>query len=308
MESPLLGRVDGRTNRGKSRMDQTMCRPVTQGRRVATALLSATALAVSGCAYETAEESMDDEPVTEAPMISGASNSNAVIALLEDGLPVFGMFAPEMSESGGQAAAANQDTDFIFYSLESGPWDIPTMETFIASMGAAAGEEDAHPVTLRIPPVRDDRARAVANMVEGLGAGVDGLVLPHVETVDDVAAAVEAAGDRLWPLHADGDVLTVILIEDQAGIERARDLVSAPGVGVAIPGPGDLARAYDRDMEAVEAAIQTVLAACKEFDVPCGITAGPDDIAMRLEQGFRMIIVTQAEALGVGLAAAGRSE
>ena len=73
-----------------------------------------------------------------------------------------------------------------------------------------------------------------------------------------------------------------------------------------IPGPGDLRRAYARDMEAVENAIQTVLAACKEFDVPCGITAGVDDIEERLEQGFKMIIVTSAEALSVGRRAAGR--
>ena len=61
-------------------------------------------------------------------------------------------------------------------------------------------------------------------------------------------------------------------------------------------------------MEAVENAIQTVLTACKEFDVVCGITAGVDDIADRLEQGFGMIIVTEPEAVAVGLAAAGRSE
>ena len=96
------------------------------------------------------------------------------------------------------------------------------------------------------------------------------------------------------------------MIEDQTGIEIARDIVGAPGVGVAIPGPGDLRRAYEGDMEAVENAIQTVLAACKEFDVPCGITAGPDDITMRLEQGFEMIIVTRPEALAVGLQASGR--
>ncbi len=72
------------------------------------------------------------------------------------------------------------------------------------------------------------------------------------------------------------------------------------------PGPGDLRRVYDGDMEKVEAAIQIVLAACLEFDVPCGITAGVDDIAERLDQGFRVIIVTQPEALAVGREAAGR--
>ena len=43
------------------------------------------------------------------------------------------------------------------------------------------------------------------------------------------------------------------------------------------------------------------------LDVACGITAGVDDIAERLEQGFRLIIVTSPEALSVGRAAAGRS-
>ncbi len=113
-------------------------------------------------------------------------------------------------------------------------------------------------------------------------------------------------GDGNWPGNDGGGVANVLLIEDQVGIANAREIVSTPGVSVVIPGPGDLSRAYNRDMEAVENAIQTVLAACKEFDVACGITAGPDDIGERLAQGFRMIIVTNADALAVGLRAAGR--
>ncbi|NNF13309.1 MAG: hypothetical protein HKN72_08805 [Gemmatimonadetes bacterium] len=266
------------------------------------AVLFLAVLAVAACGAE--EEALPEgEPsMTAAPM----EHDNRIISLLASGQPVFGMFAPEQSADGGVQAAANDQTDFIFYSLESGPWDIPTMETFMASMAEAAGGSGSHPVVLRIPPIRDDRDAARTHLEEGLAAGIDGLVLPHVETVEDVALATEVAGDRLWPLNPDGDVLNVILIEDQSGIALARDLVGAPGVGVAIPGPGDLRRAYEGDMDAVENAIQTVLAACKEFDVPCGITAGPDDIAERLEQGFEMIIVTEPEALAVGLQASGR--
>ncbi|MDH3272627.1 MAG: aldolase/citrate lyase family protein [Gemmatimonadota bacterium] len=248
---------------------------------------------------EEAPDAMSE--MTAAPM----AHDNDIIRLLDSGQPVFGMFAPEQSAEGGVAAAANMETDFIFYSLESGPWDIPTMQLFMASMAAAAAGQP-HPVVLRIPPIRDDPEAARTHMAEGLAAGIDGLVLPHVETVEGVAAATQAVGDRLWPLHPTGDVLNIILIEDQVGIGRAREIVGAPGVGVAIPGPGDLRRAYEGDMEAVENAIQTVLAACKEFDVPCGITAGPDDIVERLEQGFEMIIVTRPEALSVGLMASGR--
>ena len=98
----------------------------------------------------------------------------------------------------------------------------------------------------------------------------------------------------------------MVQIEDKVGVARAREIVGAPGVGLVLPGQGDLRRAYEGDLEAVEAAVQTVLAACKELRVPCGVTAGVDDITERLEQGFKMIIVTQPEALGVGLAASGR--
>lgn len=263
-------------------------------------------LVVGATACGPADEADDTEgppQMTATPM----EHENDIIALLDSGQPVFGMFAPEQSAAGGVAAAENTETDFIFYSLESGPWDIPTMETFMESMAEATPEGTApHPVILRIPPIRDDRDLAREHVVEGLAAGVDGLVLPHVESVEDVAVATEAVGDRLWPVDAAGDVVNVILIEDQVGIQRARDIVGAPGVGVAIPGPGDLRRAYEGDMEAVENAIQTVLAACKELDVPCGITAGVDDIAERLEQGFEMIIVTSPDALAVGLEASGR--
>ena len=109
-----------------------------------------------------------------------------------------------------------------------------------------------------------------------------------------------------WPGNPDGHLISFLLIEDQIGIDNVREIVSTPGVSAVSPGPGDLRRVYDGDMEKVEEAIQIVLAACLEFDVPCGVTAGVDDIAMRIEQGFRVFIVTQPEAVAVGMAAAGR--
>ena len=267
------------------------------------AVLAALGVAACGAGDDQADAPPAEPRMTATPM----DQDNDIIALLDSGQPVFGMFAPEQSAEGGVAAAQNTEADFIFYSLESGPWDVPTLALFVQSMEEATPEGLApHPVVLRIPPIRDDRELAREHMEEALATDIDGLVLPHVESADEVALAAEMVGDRLWPEHPDGDVLNVILIEDRIGIERAREIVGAPGVGVAIPGPGDLRRAYEGDMEAVENAIQTVLAACKEFDVPCGITAGPDDIADRLAEGFEMIIVTRPEAIAVGLEASGR--
>jgi 2-keto-3-deoxy-L-rhamnonate aldolase RhmA len=108
------------------------------------------------------------------------------------------------------------------------------------------------------------------------------------------------------PKASPGSPVSILIIEDRIGVENASETVSTPGLEIVFPGPGDLRRAYDGDAAAVERAIQTVLAACKENGVVCGITAGPQDIEKRLKEGFRVIIVTAPEALAIGRRAANR--
>ena len=232
---------------------------------------------------------------------------NDIVELLKAGQAVFGVFSGEKTAEQGARIVENRETDFVFYSLETGPFDLPTMGVYMRAM-VDAGGEDAHPIVLRIPPIRDDRDLARERVGRGLDSWVDGIIFPHVETADEAAFAVSSMGDDLWPANPDGRLINIILIEDQVGVENAREIVSTPGVSVVIPGPGDLRRAYEGDDVAIEGAIQTVLAACKEFEVPCGITAGADDIAERLGQGFRLIIVNNDDALVVGKAVAGRSD
>jgi 4-hydroxy-2-oxoheptanedioate aldolase len=234
-------------------------------------------------------------------------DQNDVVQLLKDGQAVFGVFSGDKTAEQGAKVVENRDTDFVFYSLEAGPFDISTMEIYMQAMVDAAGE-GAHPIVLRIPPMRDDEELAQTHIVSGLDAGVDGLVFPHVETADEAALAVRSMGDELWPENPEGRLINILLIEDKIGVQNARAIVGTPGVSVVIPGPGDLRRAYEGDDAAIEEAIQTVLRACQEFDVPCGITAGADDIAERLAQGFRLIIVNGDDALPVGKMAAGRSD
>ena len=47
----------------------------------------------------------------------------------------------------------NRDTDFVFYSLEIGPFDIPQMQACTTAMNEAAGPSGTHPTALRIPEV-----------------------------------------------------------------------------------------------------------------------------------------------------------
>ena len=123
----------------------------------------------------------------------------------------------------------------------------------------------------------------------------------------EAETAVSVMGERLWPGNPDGDLVNILIIEGPVGGgARRRDRRDPRGVSIVFPGPGDLRRAYEGDMEAVEGAIRTVLAACERHGVPCGITAGADDIGERIAQGFRVFIVSDPAAVTVGRGVAGR--
>ncbi len=229
---------------------------------------------------------------------------------LAGGEPVFGFFGDQRSDDGGTSAAATGPADFVFYSLEQGPFDIPGVETFRDDMRAAAetAGRPAHPMALRIPPIGDDVAGATEHVEMALRAEVSILIVPHVRTAAEAAAAVGtmAGTGESWPANADGRLSNWLIVEDKEGVANVDAIAGTPGVGAIIAGPGDLSRAYERDMDAVEAAIQTILAGCKRAGVPCGITAGPADIEMRLEQGFRVFIVLDSNALMTGARWRGR--
>jgi 4-hydroxy-2-oxoheptanedioate aldolase len=241
----------------------------------------------------------DAEPATQA-------DGSDLVELLREGEPVFGVFSGPKTPEQGATMASETDADFILYSMESGPFDVAEMEAYLNGMKEAGGESALHrlPVVLRVPPI-DDVEAARAQLEAALPTGIGGIVFPHVARPDQAATSAALLPDS-WPQDPAGDRVNILIVEDHEGIENVRDIMATPGLSVVFAGPGDLRRAYEGDMEKVESAIQAVLAACKEFDVVCGVTAGVEDIGERLDQGFGMIIVTEPEAVAVGKAAAGR--
>lgn len=272
-----------------------------RARRVGSPLL---VLMAAACGGDAPPDTVEEAPVAD----SNASPTGApIVELLAGGQAVFGTFSGDMTPEQGAAIVSERGADFILYSLEDGPFDLAAMSAYMRGMeeGAAAAGVSPQAVLLRIPPIGDDPDAARGRVTDAVAAGVDGIVYPHLQNAEQARLSVDALPGS-WPADPRGRLVDVLIVEDRAGIENVRDIVSTPGLSVVFAGPGDLRRAYDGDMEAVEAAIQAVLSACLEFDVACGVTAGVDDIAERLEQGFRVIIVTQREALAVGRAAAGR--
>lgn len=197
-----------------------------------------------------------------------------------------------------------------------------------------------HPVMVRIPANgREMNQWMIKNLLD---QGVHGIIAPFIENgaqAENVVRAMrypqppgathpDPPGERgsgsgaavrlwgvsgmeyrqladLWGLSPRGELLNLMLIENEEGVRNIREIAQVPGVTVIVPAPGDLSSYYSGDRQKVEAAIQTVLAACLEFDVPCGITAGPNDVVQRIQEGFR-VLITSGEGLRLGREAAGR--
>ena len=121
----------------------------------------------------------------------------------------------------------------------------------------------------------------------------------------------------VWPLDPQGELLAMMFIESRAGVENIEEIITVPGLGGIFIGPSDLSTSMGYTSPAapeVEQAIQTVLGACLEHDVPCAITTGQGSVEQRIDQGFRFVTVGAdgglntgaSNALRLGREAAGR--
>jgi 4-hydroxy-2-oxoheptanedioate aldolase len=206
----------------------------------------------------------------------------------------------------------------------------------------------ATPLIVKVPKITADRAKATADISRALSLGVSGLMFVEVESADEVRAGLAAmrfkskggtradeAGDApaywgmsddrykqkadLWPLNPDGELINWTIIESKEGLAHVREIAAVKGIGVLWPGAGTLRGVFSAtnaagerivDTAAWEQAIQQVLAACKEFNVPCGFPATANDIEMRMKQGFSVFVMNWGNAgfktVEIGRKASGR--
>jgi 4-hydroxy-2-oxoheptanedioate aldolase len=175
-----------------------------------------------------------------------------------------------------------------------------------------------------------DPAVYIPNISAQLNAGVSIFNFVEVDNVDEITKGInamrfaskggtrpEAIGDAakywgltekeyrdkadVWPLNPNGELLAWAIIETKEGVEKVREIAQVKGLSAVIVGAGTLGGVYattnpdgsrgPRDNEAWEAAIQKILAACKEFKKPCGYPAYDNDIEARMKQGFDVFII-----------------
>ncbi|HJU17212.1 MAG TPA: aldolase/citrate lyase family protein [Stellaceae bacterium] len=119
----------------------------------------------------------------------------------------------------------------------------------------------------------------------------------------------------VWPLNPKGEILVAIMCEEVRAVKNLpKILKEVPGIGVVIIGEGDLSqdlgvpRQYEHPT--VAAAIDEVLAICKEHGVACGHPhVDARNVAALVDKGFRYLMpapVMSFAALELGRKAAGR--
>ena len=169
---------------------------------------------------------------------------------------------------------------------------------------------------VRTPPDQPSLAGRV------LDCGADGVVFPLIGDRSQAQAAVAACkypplgGRGMGPRRASGygrfeaDYLrsandrTVVAIQIETGdaVERIDQILSVPGVDVALLGLGDLSASLGCHLDfaapPVVAAVETVLEACGRHDVLPGMAYAHDAATARayVDQGFRLVGVGSDDA------------
>jgi 4-hydroxy-2-oxoheptanedioate aldolase len=221
---------------------------------------------------------------------------------------------------------------------------------FVRGLSDAAppAERWKHPISVKTPEIAPDPAKAIENISRQLNLGASTIVFVGVESADEVKQGLAAmrfkakGGTRpddvggapaywglsekdyrekadVWPLNPNGELTNWTIVESKAGLEKVREIAAVKGISVLFPGAGTLRGVFTTtgadgqrnfDSAGWEAAIQQVLAACKEFNVPCGYPATENDIETRMKQGFSVFIMNWGDAgfrtIDIGRKAAGR--
>lgn len=239
---------------------------------------------------------------------------NDVKRALSDDEPVFGAWAdagsPRMAET-----LAGSGLDWVGVDREHTPFTAETTEALVRAV-----EGSGATTLVRLPSV-DAALDGAAKCALDSGAG--GIIVPGVETPGEAERVVGAArfppvGDRgvSGSVRANGHgrrfdeyvsganeaTLVVVQIESRAGVERASETLAVDGVDVVLVGQNDLSASHGfpgrTDLEAVRADVDAIRDAALANDVAAGIVATtPEDIASRIDEGYRFFLVGGALGL-----------
>ncbi len=282
-------------------------------------------LAFAACGGDSGAPAAQGEPSAAMSSAEGAHEVQA-FDVWAQGRPVFGIYVPSegprpergqprppavYTVEGGKALAQDSLTDFLFLNLEE-HYDPAAVEAIAQGLEQGGGQDKL--LLVRIPPIGDegvDSTRARVKYI--LDAGADGVVIPHVQDVEQAKAAIsffQDAGADVWtPDHRQGKVVAMLMLEDPAAVAQAAEVADLPGFSILACGIGSLTQALKGDRQAAEQGNQKVLAEAKRTGHPDMITADAQSITPRVQQGFLALLMqgpTADSTIQIGRAASGR--
>jgi len=233
--------------------------------------------------------------------------TNGIAANFEDDTVSLGMldntYSPTVVEFVGELGL-----DFVWLDFEHGgpdPWDGPTVENLLR-----AAERTGIEPLVRLPATEPALVRKAMDL------GVKTVLLPRVDTAEEVRAAVKsghfaydgANGDRglagprarRWGLaeayveRADAESLVAVTIETAEAVENIDAILDVPELGFVFIGPFDLSVSLghpgDIDHPEVLAAVETVRSSAVTAGVPVGgIGYDIEDAMEKAQNGYDLL-------------------
>ncbi len=231
---------------------------------------------------------------------------NPVKQKLASGKVALGQIVLELFTPGVGPMLAASGMEFVLYDMEHGRCDLGLLESMVISCRGS----NIVPLC-RVPDINS------APISRVLDLGVKGVMVPRIETRDQMETAVSAlkyapegkrgvalgvahdlyrAGAAEFLPKANEDTLVIALIETVKGMENIDQILSVPGVDVAWMGHYDLTVSMGIPAQFTHprflAAMDTILEATSKRGMAAGFMAGsPEDAVYWISKGFRAISV-----------------
>ena len=238
------------------------------------------------------------------------TRENEVRRRLESGENALGARAETMSPAMVEVYG-HLGYDFVWLDFEhtgASPYDSTAFDALVRAAESADIE-----LLVRVPHAEPPLVHKV------LDTGVSTLLVPQVESAEEVETALRAArfefdgepGNRGWgggrptkwgadaenfTARQDEQVLVGAMIESESAVENVEDILSVPHLGFAFIGANDLSVSLGHPQETdhpdVVDAIERVESACRDAGVPFGAPKHDTEAATEaLEEGYSILRV-----------------
>lgn len=222
---------------------------------------------------------------------------NPLIAKLETGQAAVGVWTAAYGASRIAKTVATSGADFIVADVEHDLLDFNVLQRFllqVADFGQRYATGPAPAVLVKLGHRAGWEPRY--EIAESLKIGpAMGIWVPFVEGRAQLESAISAvrrneanalAGLNLpverrdvWPLNPDGEYFVVGMIESEAGVRNAEEIVRTPGLAAL-----EVVHMPESDTE-------RILQLCLEHGVLPAVTCGPDEVEAKLDAGYKLISV-----------------